>query len=357
MDMGCKGNNCAAAATATAAAPSDKRMDPAKKYSVHLYFEPGETYRLRLLNIGSTFMFRFGIEGHNMYVIEVDGVATEKKKVNSVMLGVAQRVLVLVTARPDKSKNYRCHYDIFTDVFPQYPGYNPKEYSGSVIYDESVESAPKTDITWEEFDDPSLVLLNREPLLEPNVIHGAVIAVNRMSAEMVQAYINGVSFELPETPSIFTALSTPNTCVLNSSSLGAKTNAKVLQDMNIVELRVANYNTVHHPMHLHGQFFHIAERGTISDPSSAVKSSIMPMSRDTTLVPPNSYAYLRLRVDSLGTCLCHSHIKFHMELGLLMMFVTAPDVMQKEIKKSEAIVEQCRLMGMPICLLWFCEKL
>ncbi|KAJ2476299.1 ferroxidase fet3 [Coemansia sp. RSA 2320] len=360
MDMGCEGNNCTAAATATAAAPSDKNTDPAKKYPiglvnrrsgkdpVHLYFEPGKTYRLRLLNIGSTCMFRFGIEGHDMHVIEVDGVATEKKKVNSVMLGVAQRVSVLVTARPDKSKNYRYHYDIFTDVFPQYPGYNPKEYSGSVVYDESAELAPRTDITWEEFDDLSLVPLNREPILEPNVIHDAVITVNRTSAEMVQAYINGVSFELPETPSIFTALSSPNTRALNSSSFGEKTNAKVLQYMDIVELRVANYDTVHHPMHLHGQFFQIAERGTIGDPSSAVKSSSTPMSRDTILVPPNSYAYLRFRADNPGAWLCHCHIELHMELGLSMMFVTAPDVMQKEMRMPEAMVEQCRLMGMQI---------
>ncbi|KAJ2579845.1 ferroxidase fet3, partial [Coemansia sp. RSA 1797] len=81
-----------------------------------LHFEPGKTYRLRLLNVAATGMVRFGIEQHSMRVIEVDGVDTEPKEVNSMQLSVGQRVSVLVTAKNSTKANYAYHADIFTDI-------------------------------------------------------------------------------------------------------------------------------------------------------------------------------------------------------------------------------------------------
>lgn len=40
-----------------------------------IHFRPGLRYRLRLLNIGALAMFQFKIDGHQMYIIEVDGVS------------------------------------------------------------------------------------------------------------------------------------------------------------------------------------------------------------------------------------------------------------------------------------------
>ena len=40
-----------------------------------LSFQPGRTYRLRLINTSALAMFWFWIEGHDMRVIEVDGVS------------------------------------------------------------------------------------------------------------------------------------------------------------------------------------------------------------------------------------------------------------------------------------------
>ncbi|KAJ2747348.1 ferroxidase fet3 [Coemansia sp. BCRC 34301] len=364
MDMGCQGKNCTTAAAAATPATSSSHKDPAKKYPIgvingrdgtkapELYFEPNKTYRLRLLNIGSTFMFRFGIEGHDMHVIEVDGVATDKQQVNSVLLGVAQRVSVLVTARPEMTNNYRYHFDIFSDVFPEVAGYNPRSYSGSVIYDENAEYATATSpIVWEDFDDLGLVPLDRLPIMEADVIHDVKVRAERASTGMVHAYINDVSFELPTLPSLFTALSFNYTdSAMNGTVFGEKCNARVIQHMDVAELRVANYDTVHHPMHLHGQFFQIVERGVIGNASSAVKSSGTPMRRDTTLVAPGAYAILRFRADNPGVWLMHCHIDLHMELGLSMMFVSAPEIIRQTINVPDVVLEQCRLLGIPISL-------
>lgn len=41
-----------------------------------LTFQPGKTYRLRLINMSGFSMFYFSIDGHMLDVIEMDGVST-----------------------------------------------------------------------------------------------------------------------------------------------------------------------------------------------------------------------------------------------------------------------------------------
>ncbi|KAJ2412131.1 ferroxidase fet3 [Coemansia sp. RSA 2530] len=340
---------------------TSEHKDPDKKYPIGvingrngkesptLHFEPNKTYRLRLLNIGSSFMFRFGIEGHDLHVIEVDGVATEKQKVNSVLLGVAQRVSVLVTAQPESASNYRYHFDILSDIFPDLPNYNPRSYSGPVVYSEGAQFAEASPIIWEDFDDLGLTPLDRVPILEADVTHDINVRADRTPTEMVHAFINDVSFELPTTPSLFTALSLNySDGAIDPTAFGQKCNAKVIQHMDVAELRIVNHDIVHHPMHLHGQFFQIIERGVVGNSSSVIKSSDTPMRRDTTLVPPGAYAILRFRADNPGVWLLHCHIDLHMELGLSMMFVSAPEIIREAIKVPDAVIEQCRLLGIPI---------
>jgi iron transport multicopper oxidase len=43
-----------------------------------LPFEPGKTYRLRNINTSAFAAFFFWIDGHNMTIIEVDGVSTKR---------------------------------------------------------------------------------------------------------------------------------------------------------------------------------------------------------------------------------------------------------------------------------------
>ncbi|KAJ1933145.1 ferroxidase fet3, partial [Linderina macrospora] len=124
----------------------DKMKAPEDKYPIplingqqtlqhqNLHFTPGRTYRIRLLNIGSTMMFRFAIEGHELRIIEVDGLPTNPHPVRSVEVTVAQRVSVLVTARPQATHNYLYHIEQFSDIFPELAGFNPNHQEGLVRY-------------------------------------------------------------------------------------------------------------------------------------------------------------------------------------------------------------------------------
>ncbi|KAJ1662787.1 ferroxidase fet3 [Coemansia sp. RSA 1813] len=348
----------------SSASNSTFRKSPEEKYPIgvingvsgdsapDLPFAPNATYRVRLLNIGSTSMFRFAIDDHDMHVIEADGVSSEKRKVDHVVLGVAQRISVLVSARPEATRNSRYYFEIFTDVFPESPGYNPRLYSGAVSYtSESDVPAPKRPGSFDEltFDDLDLVPFDRQSILPPpDASHDVIVSASRSATDIMQAYINGVSFALPRVPSIFTALGYQGDGSISDASFGRRCNAKVLQHLDTVELFVANIDTVTHPMHLHGHFFQIIERGILGDPKGVRKSSQYPMRRDTVLVGPNSYVKLRFRADNPGVWLMHCHIERHMELGLSMMFVSAPDVMRQTIQVPEALKDQCRQIGVTI---------
>ncbi|KAJ2371627.1 ferroxidase fet3, partial [Coemansia sp. RSA 2603] len=289
-----------------------------------LDFAPGKTYRLRLLNMGTTSMFRFRIDGHTMHVIEADGVATARRRVDSVTLGVAQRVSVLVTAPAAPQCNFRYHFECFSDVFPPMAGFNPRRHVGSVMYGDALAYGKAEPAKWEQFDDLALQPLDRMPALRPTVVHDLVVGADR-SAGLVRAYINGISFALPHVPSIFTATNRTVGRTLQPADFGRRCNAKILHHLAAVELRVFNTDNVFHPMHLHGHFFQIVERGAIGDPTSVRRATGPPMRRDTVLIGPGQYAVLRFVADNPGVWLMHCHIERHMELGLSMLFVSAPD--------------------------------
>lgn len=87
-----------------------------------LPFVPGRTYRLRLINMSALAMFHFWIEGHDMRIIEADGVDTREFPTDVLTLSAAQRYSVLVTARNDTSQNWPIHANmdpVMFDVVPE----------------------------------------------------------------------------------------------------------------------------------------------------------------------------------------------------------------------------------------------
>jgi iron transport multicopper oxidase len=104
---------------------------PGYNENATLPFVPGRTYRLRVINMSALAMFHFYIDGHDMRIIEADGVCcfpsflrqiiptaffscclktdTQEYPVDYLTLSVAQRYSVLVTARNDTSSNFLIH--------------------------------------------------------------------------------------------------------------------------------------------------------------------------------------------------------------------------------------------------------
>lgn len=68
--------------------------------------QPGKTYLFHVINMGAFAGQYFWIEGHQMRVVEVDGVWTEPAVANMLYIATAQRYSILVTALDGASSNY-----------------------------------------------------------------------------------------------------------------------------------------------------------------------------------------------------------------------------------------------------------
>lgn len=67
---------------------------------------PGKAYLFRVVNIGAFAGQYIWFEGHNMTIVEVDGVYTEPAEAELIYLSAAQRCSFLITAKNDTSTNY-----------------------------------------------------------------------------------------------------------------------------------------------------------------------------------------------------------------------------------------------------------
>jgi iron transport multicopper oxidase len=67
---------------------------------------PGKTYLFRMVNIGAFAGQYVWFEGHNVTVVEIDGVYTHPTETGMIYLAAAQRYSFLITARDDTEGNF-----------------------------------------------------------------------------------------------------------------------------------------------------------------------------------------------------------------------------------------------------------
>ena len=67
---------------------------------------PGKTYLVHLINMGAFAGQYIWFEGHDMTIVEVDGIYTEPAKASMLYLTAAKRYTVLITMNNDTSSNF-----------------------------------------------------------------------------------------------------------------------------------------------------------------------------------------------------------------------------------------------------------
>jgi iron transport multicopper oxidase len=68
--------------------------------------EPGKTYLFHVVNIGAFAGQYIWFEGHNMTIVEVDGVFTDKAEAETIYVAAAQRCSFLITTKNETTANY-----------------------------------------------------------------------------------------------------------------------------------------------------------------------------------------------------------------------------------------------------------
>ncbi|KAI9505375.1 Cupredoxin, partial [Coemansia spiralis] len=313
---------------------------------------PGKRYRLRLLNVSGTGMVRFGIEQHTMQIIEIDGVDTEMKEVNSVQLSAGQRTSVIVTAKDSAEFNYIYHADIFTDIQSGVaravlPFEGIVEYSRGAPLRNYTKDGAESTVDWEFTQDIDLVPIDKIP--PPGVHKWVPLEVHTSIYDDRREHLafNNRTYEAPLVPSLLTTLSTGYQAYY-PDVYGFKAYPVILDPMEDVEVAIFNKDVNSHPFHLHGHNFFIMARGTIDiNPKNRIAGGAYPVRRDTITIPPLEYVIVRFRADNPGIWIMHCHMQFHQEQGLAMTFIEAPYRIINSTVVPEQLRRNCNLMGIP----------
>ncbi|KAF9942525.1 hypothetical protein BGZ75_007172 [Mortierella antarctica] len=313
-------------------------------------FAPGKTYRLRIINMSALAMFHFHIDGHEIEIIEVDGIDVERTKVESFAITAAQRYSVLVTAKNETSMNYVLHADMDESMFDIVPPELVLNVTGTIVYDEKSPLAPIGYSQWEEFDDASLVPVVPETTSNPDKVYTLTAAFNVLNDYSNKATFNDITYVMPKVPSLYTALTTGENAS-NEAVYGKYTHPMVLKHNSWVEIIINNDDPGNHPFHLHGHVFQIVGRSKgIHDPSMPYDgyfNTTNPSRRDTVLVPSEENVAIRFKANNPGVWLFHCHIEWHLQAGLATTIIEAPEIMPSVLKIDQTHIDHCKALNIP----------
>lgn len=324
-----------------------------------LSFEPGKTYRLRIVNMSSLSMFYFWIEGHDMRIIEVDGVDTEEFPIDHISVSVAQRVSILVKAREDaEPQNWHINIAADPDMYDSVPDSLQLNISSTISYGDGLEMGDDGRAELDEFnvfDETQLVPAEAVPMYEltdQSNHHDLNIFFTTYSDGINYASFNNISFIAPQVPSVLT-MASEGAKALDGRYFGPFSNAIIAPHLSTIEMTLYNWDAGYHPFHMHGTQFQVVWRQTdltSDDPADRPEfnpNQTNPIRRDTVMVPPTGQVTIRFVADNPGAWFFHCHIDWHLRSGLAMIVIQGPEVFQQSLTIPPEIYQQCKAGNYP----------
>jgi iron transport multicopper oxidase len=78
---------------------------------------PGKRYLFRIINMSGFASNIIKFQGHNMTIVEMDGVATVPVNASKIQIAAAQRYNVIITALPTAATNFGILSAMMPDMF------------------------------------------------------------------------------------------------------------------------------------------------------------------------------------------------------------------------------------------------
>lgn len=311
-------------------------------------FVPGKTYRLRIVAMTAIAMFNVWIDGHQMTVVEADGIDVEPYNVTSLSVASAQRYSVLVTALNSTEFNYKLNAAFDLQMFDNPPASLDPLVTATLQYKQGAPMfAPTSMVDFESFDDTELIPLIPLAAVKPDVSIEFAASFGVYNDGLNHGTFNQIVYRFPKVIPLLTAVTTGQDAS-KDVTYGPSTNTKVLALNNWVQIVVRNQDPTSHPFHLHGHVFQVISRGLMPfDENALPPAKANPVRRDTVVVPGVGYVILRFKADNPGVWLFHCHVEWHMSAGLVAQFVTAPAEIQNSIVIPQIITDQCKDQGIP----------
>ncbi|KAK4964486.1 hypothetical protein LTR66_012268 [Elasticomyces elasticus] len=314
--------------------------------------EAGKTYFFRVVNMGAFAAQYLWFEGHDMTIVEVDGIYTEPAKASMLYISAAQRYGFLLKAKDDATTNSAFVGSMDQDLFDKVPRSLNPNVTGWLMYNEKSQlPAAKLIDEFDPFDDFTLAPQDRQPLYE-NVDHSITMnmKMGNLGDGANYAFFNNVTYVTPKVPTVYTALTT-GASASDVAVYGGNTNAFVLEKDQVVEIVLNNNDPGKHPFHLHGHAFQAVVRSDDDagsfDASNHSSFPSVPMKRDTILVRPHGNIVLRFKADNPGIWLFHCHIEWHVTSGLVATMIEAPLELQKTLSIPEDHLQLCKNSNTP----------
>ncbi|KAI1305467.1 Cupredoxin [Xylaria venustula] len=310
--------------------------------------QPGKTYLFRMVNIGAFAGQYIWFEGHNMTILEVDGVYHQPAVAEMIYISAAQRCSFLITTKNETTANYAFVASMDTTLFDTLPADLNYNVTGWLTYDDS-QPFPDPALVDEldPFDDMTLIAYDNQTLFgEPDKIIELDVIMDNLGDGANYAFFNNISYKAPKVPSLYTALSAGDLAT-DPNVYGTYTHAFVLEKGEIVQIIVNNLDSGRHPFHLHGHHFQAIyrsdeEAGTFEEANvTEADFPAIPMRRDTLVLYPDGNIVLRFRADNPGIWLFHCHIEWHVTSGLIATMVEAPLALQQSLTIPQDHLDVC----------------
>ncbi|MDQ0994576.1 multicopper oxidase family protein [Streptomyces sp. V3I7] len=231
---------------------------------------PGDRIRLRIINAGAETAFRVALAGHAMTVTHTDGYPVEHKTTDGLLIGMAERYDVLVTAKDGvfplvalaEGKNARAMAVLRTAARGAAPpsGARPDELDGQIV--------PARRLRPHE----SVVLSDRKPDRDFRV---------RLTGGM-----KNYDWAFDHRPY-------------------EVTQRHPVRQGERVRLTVINATDMWHPIHLHGHTFAIYGLDGLG------------ARKDTSIVLPHRKLVVEFDADNPGLWMLHCHNQYHSESGMM----------------------------------------
>ncbi|ANB12409.1 ferroxidase FET3 [Sugiyamaella lignohabitans] len=306
--------------------------------------KPNTTYMLRIINIGAFVAQYFYIEGHNMTIVEVDGVYTEPTPADILYVHVAQRYTVLFTTKDTTDTNYAIVTVADSDLLDTIPPNltlnhtNWLEYDSKAPFNEANITVDTSD-DLDAFDDSTLIPYDHQELLpDPDYEITVNVSMNNLLNGINYAFFNNITYTAPKVPTLFTVMSANESVVEDDAIYGDFTHTFVLKHNEVVQLVVNNNDGGSHPFHLHGHTFQVLSRSpeyddfTPFDPNNHTDFNDPPIRRDVLVAHPNGNFVIRFAANNPGVWLFHCHIEWHLFQGLALVLVEAPVQLQQTLQ-------------------------
>ncbi|KAJ9634398.1 ferroxidase fet3 [Knufia peltigerae] len=336
--------------------------------NVSLSVKPSTTYLVHFLNVGAFVGQYIYIEDHNFTIVEIDGVYTEPTEADLLYISAAQRYTVLLTTKNSTDKNYPIVTVVDSQLLDSIPNdlqlnsSNWLEYNASADHPQAIM---KVDTSKEltPYDDLTLIPYDGIKLLpEPDHEITLTVVMGLLNNGFGYAFFDNVSFTFPKVPTLYTVMSAGKLAT-NEMIYGEYTHPIVLKRNEVVQIVLNNNDNGAHPFHLHGHNFQVIHRdppygadffkykGQDYVPYNSSDHAAfppVPSRRDVSVVPPKGHYVIRFVADNPGVWMFHCHIDWHLEQGLALVMIEAPEDIQETHKIPQQQYDICRAAGVPV---------